>query len=81
MAIRSINNELNEECAVSMIKSIYPRLYKGLNITPKDSKDDANEVKEECLEILADIFKRFGSLLLKNSSLVNKEELMKIIPE
>jgi hypothetical protein len=39
------------------------------------------EVREECLEILADIFKNFGQLLLKNQSLVNKDELMKVIPE
>jgi hypothetical protein len=57
-----------------MIKSVYPRLTKGVA-----ASDFA--VREECLEILADIFKRFGSLLLKNSTLVNKEELMKIIPD
>lgn len=39
------------------------------------------EVREECLEIFAEIFKNFGSLLLKNPQLVNKDELMKIIPE
>jgi hypothetical protein len=59
MAIRSINNEINEECAITMIKSVYPRLFKGLGSTTM-------EVREECLEILADIFKRFGQLLLKN---------------
>jgi hypothetical protein len=59
MAIRSINNEINEECAIAMIKSVYPRLFKGLSA-------QAMEVREECLEILADIFKRFGNLLLKN---------------
>ena len=58
MAIRSINNEINEEYAISMIKSVYPRLAKGLQ--------HEEEVREECLEILSDIFKRFGSLLLKN---------------
>lgn len=31
MAIRSINNEINEECAIAMIKSVYPRLFKGLS--------------------------------------------------
>jgi hypothetical protein len=38
-------------------------------------------VREECLDIIADIFKRFGGLLLKNASLVNKDELMKVIPD
>jgi hypothetical protein len=32
LAIRSIINELNEEYAVSMIKSVYPRLLKGMQI-------------------------------------------------
>lgn len=59
MAIRSINEEINEECAVLMIKSVYPKLIKGITST-------TFEVREECLEILADIFKRFGQLLLKN---------------
>lgn len=53
MAIRSINNEINEECAIAMIKTIYPRLIKGISSANLD-------VREECLEILADIFKRFG---------------------
>ena len=56
-----------------MIKSIYPRLIKGLV--------GAHEVREECLEIFAEIFKSFGGLLLRNPSLVNKDELMKVIPE
>jgi hypothetical protein len=74
LAIRSIINEINEEYAVTMIKSVYPRLLKGMQV--------ANlEVREECLDILADIFKRFGPLLLKNATLVNKDELMKVIPD
>jgi hypothetical protein len=59
MAIRSINNEINDEYAVSMIKCVYPRLIKGMT-------NQLDEIREECLEILADIFKRFGPLLLKN---------------
>lgn len=59
MAIRSINNEINDDCAITMIKSVYPRLFKGLSSA-------TIEVREECLEILADIFKNFGQLLLKN---------------
>mmetsp|Transcript_34542 Transcript_34542/g.25644 ORF Transcript_34542/g.25644 Transcript_34542/m.25644 type:complete len:100 (+) Transcript_34542:251-550(+) len=74
MAIRSINNEINDECAVVMIKTVYPRLSKGLLAT-------TIEVREECLEILGDIFKNFGQLILKNQNLVNKEELMRVIPE
>lgn len=58
MAIRSIISEINEECAIAMIKSINPKLLKGMQ--------GASAVKEECLEILSEIFKRFSSVLLKN---------------
>lgn len=73
LAIRSIINEINEEYAIAMIKNVYPRLIKGMGASL--------EIREECLDIMSDIFKRFGSLLLKNSTLVNKEELMRVIPE
>lgn len=43
------------------------------------SKDDS--VKEEVLEIMAEIFKAFYVLLLKNNTLVSKDELMRIIPD
>jgi hypothetical protein len=35
-----------------MVKTVYPKLKDGL------TKDD--EVREECLDILGEIFKRFG---------------------
>ena len=73
LAIRSIINEGNDQFASAMIKSVYPRLIKGLMGAP--------EIREECLEIFAEIFKSFGGLLLRNPSLVNKDELMKVIPE
>lgn len=73
LAIRSIISEINDDYASNMIKAVYTRLIKGLSA--------AEEVREECLDILSEIFKRFGSLLLKNQSLVNKDELMKVIPE
>ena len=73
LAIRSIITEGNDTFASAMIKSVYPRLIKGMSAT--------HEVREECLEIFAEIFKSFGGLLLRNASLVNKDELMKVIPE
>ena len=73
LAIRSIISEINEEYAITMIKSVQTRLLKGMSYS--------DEVREECLDIFADIFKRFGSLLLKNPTLIQKEELMKKIPE
>lgn len=52
-----------------MIKTIYPKLFQGLSAGKQ-------EVREECLEILAEIFKKFGSLLYKKSTLIKKEDMM-----
>lgn len=73
LAIRSIISEISEEFAIGMMKVVYARLIRGMN--------QADEVREECLDIMAEIFKRFGGLLLRNQSLVSKEELMRVIPE
>jgi hypothetical protein len=73
LAIRSIISEINDEYASGMIKSVYPKLVAGIG--------GEDEVREECLDILAEIFKNFGPLLLRYASLVNKEELMRVIPE
>ena len=58
LAIRSTIHELKENAAINMIRAVYPKLSKGL-------KQGNEEVQEECLEILAEIFKKFGSLLYK----------------
>jgi len=42
-----------------MIRTVYPKLIKGL-------KSGSDDVKEEVLEILTEIFKKFGNLLIKN---------------
>jgi cullin-associated NEDD8-dissociated protein 1 len=70
LAIRSTIQELKETAAADMIKAVYPKLSRGL-------KSGNDEVKEECLDILAEICKKFGSLLYKKTALVNKDELMK----
>lgn len=74
LAIRSTIIELRENSAINMIKSVYPKLLKGL----RGGKD---EVMEECLEILSEIFKKFGILLYKKSNLFNKDELMKVLTD
>ena len=53
LAIQSTINELKEASAINMIRTVYPKLLKGL-------KSGKPEVQEECLEILAQIFKKFG---------------------
>jgi len=70
LAIRSTIQELKENAATNMIKAVAPKLFKGL-------RQGKEEVKEECLEILAEIFKKFGTLLYRKSNLVNKDELMR----
>ena len=37
------------------------------------------EVKEECLDICTEVFKRFGLIILRQPNLVNKEVLMNAI--
>ena len=36
-------------------------------------------IKEECLDIGTDLFKRFGIFILRQQQLVNKEALMRAI--
>lgn len=79
LAIKSTIQELKESAASTMIKTVYPKLMKGLIMPSKN--EGADEVKEECLDILTEIFKKFGGLLHKNNNLVNKDELMKCLFE
>jgi hypothetical protein len=58
-----------------MIKAVYPKLILGFGNSMTE------DVREECLDILSEIFKRFNILLLKKDDLVKKDELMKLIPE
>jgi hypothetical protein len=58
-----------------MIKAVYPKLIQGFG------HSHGEDVREECLDILTEIFKRFCILLLKKDDLVKKDELMKLIPE
>ena len=38
--------------------------------------DSSEEIKEEVLEILTEIFKNFSQLLIKQNNLVNKEDVL-----
>jgi tagatose-1,6-bisphosphate aldolase len=53
LAIKSTIKELKDNSAQDMIKAINPKLVKGL-------KQGSEEVKEECLDILAEICGSFG---------------------
>jgi hypothetical protein len=70
LAIRSTISELHDNAATNMIRAVYPKLAKGLKV----GKD---EVKEECLEILAEIFRKFHVILNKVNNLIPKDELLK----
>jgi len=72
LAIRSTIDELKDASANNMIKAVYPKLFKGL----PNNQNKKEEVQAEVLDILAEIFKKFGNLLLKNNNLVNKDQLM-----
>jgi hypothetical protein len=75
LAIRGIIGEISDDNAQSMIKTVYPRLIQGFGASYTE------DVREECLDILTEIFKKFCFLLLKKDDLVKKDELMKLIPE
>mmetsp|Transcript_14247 Transcript_14247/g.24233 ORF Transcript_14247/g.24233 Transcript_14247/m.24233 type:complete len:247 (-) Transcript_14247:3045-3785(-) len=75
LAIRSTIDELKDQAAMNMIKTVYPKLEKGL----QSQGSDKEEVQEECLDILSEIFKKFGGLLQKNNNLVNKDQSMSLI--
>jgi cullin-associated NEDD8-dissociated protein 1 len=59
-----------------MLKIINPILTQAM----RDPSYDES-IKGECMEILSEIFNRFSQLLLRQPSLVNKDDLMRIIPE
>ena len=75
LAIRGITGEISDEYAATMIKAVYPKLILGFD------KGKSEEVKEECLDILSEVFKRFTGLLLKKDDLVKKDVLMSTIPD
>ena len=45
----------------------------------KGLKDRKDEVKEECLDIVGEIFRKFSVFFIKNQKLVNRDDLMRII--
>ena len=63
---------MNDKEAPQLIKTVYAKMLKGL-------QTNSEEIKEEALEILTEIFKKFGQLLLKNPNLVPKDDLLKVL--
>jgi len=53
LTIRTSLVELKDQAAINMIRAVYPKLKNGL-------KSNKEEVQEECIEILSEIFRNFG---------------------
>jgi len=70
LAVRGIIEGISEQNAPKMISTLYSKLKPGF----EDSKSE--DVKEECVDILAQICKRFNLLLLKKDDLIDKDDLM-----
>ena len=68
LAIRSTITELNNRAASKLIRSVFPKLQAGL------SRSD--DITEECLEIIAEIFRRFAAVFESNKNLINKDQLV-----
>jgi|LauGreDrversion4_2_1035121.scaffolds.fasta_scaffold615021_1 hypothetical protein len=75
LAIRGITGSISDEYAQTMIKSLYPKLILGFG------QGKSEDVREECIDILGELFKRFNGLLLKKDDLVKKDQLMTLIPD
>lgn len=58
LTVRGIVNESAEDSANGIVTTLLNSMTRGI-----DTK--ANEKKEECLDILTDVFKRFGIFILR----------------
>ena len=56
LAIRSTIAELGENEAANLIRTIYPKLSSG-------AANGGDDIKEEVLDIMTEIFKKFSPLL------------------
>ena len=69
LTVRGVVNDCSDAYAASLISTVYPHLLKGI-------EQGSQQVKEECLDICSEIFKRFGLIILRQPSLVNKDPLL-----
>lgn len=72
LTVRGIVNESSEENASGIIATLLNPMTRGI-----ETKN--NDIKEECLDILTDLFKRFGIFILRQQQLVNKDNLITVI--
>lgn len=72
LTVRGVVNDCTDSYAPNLISTLNPYLLKGID-------KGAATVKEECLDICTEIFKRFGLIILRQPNLVNKEQMMQAI--
>lgn len=72
LTVRGVVNDCSDSYAPSLIQTIYPHLMRGI-------EQGSSQVKEECLDICTEVFKRFGLIILRQPNLVNKDQLMNAI--
>ena len=72
LTVRGVVNDCTDSYAPNLISTLNPYLLRGIDKGP-------STVKEECLDICTEIFKRFGLIILRQPNLVNKEQMMQAI--
>ena len=72
LTVRGVVNDCSELYAPQLISTIYSHLIRGI-------ESGETQVREECLDICTEVFKRFGLIILRQPSLVNKDSLMNAI--
>ena len=72
LTVRGVVSDCSDSYAPTLISTLYQHLVTGI-------ERGCTEVKEECLDICTEVFKRFGLIILRQPNLVNKETLMNAI--
>ena len=72
LTVRGVVNDCSESYAPSLIQTLYPSLLQGIERC-------ADTVKEECLDICTEVFKRFGLIILRQPNLINRDSMMNAI--
>lgn len=72
LTVRGVVSDCSDSYATSLIATLYPKLREGI-------ERGSTEVKEECLDICTELFKRFGLIILRQPNLVDKNVLMNAI--
>ena len=72
LTVRGILEKTKDEQAGNIIQALQPSLLKGIETGTED-------VKCECLNIFTEMFKHLGTFILRQPSLIQKENLMRAI--